>query len=337
MVPEFFADSAVAPDVAAALAALTPCNPFRTAQYADALRALGHSPWLLGTKEGGRLVAGCYASLAAGRLNRTLLVASLPAVGDHDVFWSGLIPFCQVHRVTSLELDSFAGTGTHIPPLAGAMERHERFEYVLDLDGPDWERRLARKHRQSIQKARHAGVTVRRTAGADACRDHVRLMSATMARRRARGEVVPDVDQDLTWSLLLTKMGAAELFQAVAGADVLASAMIMRSARGAYNQSAGTSQAGMQCGASHFLLYEVARALREESRVSFNLGGAEFNPGLRLFKSRFGARAVALESASVYLGGRVRRMLTAVARSLRQSRAIILRRAIPRSPARDQA
>jgi hypothetical protein len=337
MVPEFFADSAVAPDVAAALAALTPCNPFRTEQYAGALRALGQSPWLLGTKDGGRLVAGCYASLASGRLNRTLIVPSLPAVGDHDAFWNGLIPFCRAQRVTSLELDSFAGTGTRIPPLPGAMERRERVEYILDLDDPEWERRLARKHRQNIQKALHAGVLLRRTASADACRDHVRLMSATMARRHARGEAVPeDVDQELTWSLLLTQMGAAELFQAVAGADVLASAMIMRSARGAYNQSAGTSRAGMQCGASHFLMYEIARVLREESRVSFNLGGAEFNPGLRLFKSRFGAQAVALESASVYLGGRVRRTLTAVARSLRQSRANILGRAIPRPPARDQ-
>jgi hypothetical protein len=321
MVPEFFADAAVSPDVAAALAALTPCNPFRTERYAEALRARGQSPWLLGTMAGGRLVAGCYASLTCGRLNRTLVLPSLPTVSDRDVFWNGLIRFCVSHRVTSLELDSFAGTGTHVPPLPGAMERCERFEYILELDDPGWERRLARKHKQNIQKARHAGVKLRRTASADACRDHVRLMSATLARRRARGEVVPDeADQELTWSILLTKTGAAELFQAVDGAEVVSSAMVMRSTRGAYNQSAGTSGVGMQCGASHFLLYEAARALREESLVTFNLGGAERNPGLRLFKSRFGAKAVVLESASVYLGGRVRRTLTEVARSLRRHR-----------------
>jgi hypothetical protein len=82
----------------------------------------------------------------------------------------------------------------------------------------------------------------------------------------------------------------------------------------------------MKCGANHFLMYAIAKQLGEESAREFNLGGAESNPGLLLFKSRFGASPVYTESASFYLGSELRRSVTAAAQSLREYGSNILRR-----------
>lgn len=322
----FLAQDAVSPEHAATIVRLVPANPFCTKSYAEAMRAAGTQAWLLGTTQAGRLVSGCYGYLTAGRLNRVLRIPSLPHMAPDDAFWDGLVRFCASHGVTCLELNSFASPAVRIPPLRGEVERQDRCEYVLDLGDPEWEQRLARKHRQNIKRARQAGVTLRRAGSAEDCRKHVGLMAASMERRRRRGEQVPNgAEDELPWSLLFIQKGAGELFQAVAGNEVLSSAMILKAAEGAYNQSAGTSPAGMKCGASHFLIYAIAGLLQENSVRIFNLGGVESNPGLRLFKSRFGAASVSLESAVFYLGSDLRRRLTGAARSLRQNGAGLFR------------
>ena len=327
MATEFLAEKDVSPELASTLMKLAPANPFCTPSYAEAMAENGHQPWLLGIKRRGQVVAGCYGFLFSGRLNRGLQIPSLPDVPCDDVFWDGLLRFCSVHRITCLELQSFASSATHIPRLPGEVERQERCEYVLDLADRDWERKLARNHRRNIKMAMQSGLTVRRTGGVDACREHVRLMAATREGRLKRGEWIPPAAEDrLSWFLLLIEKGAGELFQTVAGRKALSSMMILRAAEGGYGETSGTSPDGMRCGASHFLIYSIARALREESMRVFNLGGAESNPGLSLFKSLFAATPVSLESASVYLGGDFRRRLTGTARSLRQSGRNLLRR-----------
>jgi hypothetical protein len=180
---------------------------------------------------------------------------------------------------------------------------------------------LARKHWYSIRRALQAGLTVRKAAGADACREHVQLRIASLERRSKRGELTPgDVEQGFPTALQLTEKGAGELFQAVVGREVLSSALVLMAAEGAYYDSAGTSSEGMKCGASHFLVYSIARALRERAVWTFNLGSAEPNTGLSLFKTRFGATPVPFQSATFHLGSVFRRKLTAAVLLLRQSR-----------------
>ena len=327
MATEFLAEKDVSPELASALMRLAPANPFYTQSYAEAMREDGRQPWLLGIKRRGQLVAGCYGLVFSGRLNRGLQISSVPDVPCDDDFWDGLLRFCSLQRITCLELQSFASSATHIPLLPGEVERQERCEYVLDLGDREWERKVAQKHRYSIRRALQAGVTMRRAAGADACHEHVQLRLASMERRHKRGELTSDeVEMGFSTALLLTEKGAGELFQAVAGGKELSSALVLKAAEGTYLESAGTSPEGMKCGASHFLIYSIMRVLREESIWVFNLGGAELDPGLSLFKSRFGATPVALESASFYLGSDFRRKLTDAARFLRQRGTSLLRR-----------
>jgi hypothetical protein len=327
MSSEFFAEKDASPELAFALMRLAPANPFCTRAYAEAMREDGHQPWLLGIKRKGQLVAGCYGFVFSGRLNRGLQISSVPDVPCDDDFWDGLLEFCSLQRITCLELQSFASSATHIPRLPGEVERQQRCEYVLDLGDREWEQRVAQKHRYNIRKALQAGVTLRNATGADACRAHVLLMAATWERLRKRGvSILFDVERLCAWSLLLTEKGAGVLFQAVTGGKALSSVMVLRAAEGVYEETAGTSPEGMRCGASHFLIYSIARALQKESVRVFNLGGAESNPGLNLFKSRFGATPVFLESARSNLGSDFRRKLTNAARSLRQSGASVLRR-----------
>jgi hypothetical protein len=335
MSTDFLAEDVVSPELAAAMIRLAPANPFCTKSYAEAMRALGQQGWLLGTERGGELIAGCYGFLSSGHLNRSLEISSLPDIPCDDAFWDGLMRFCSLHGITYLQLENSFLSGRHIPPLPGEVERRDIRQYVLDLGDPGWERKVARKHRQNIKRALETGATLRRTAGADACREHVRLMAMSMERLRKRGEAVSGAGVERQWSLCFqfTQKRAGELFQAVAGSEVLSSAVVLRAAEGAYYESAGTSPEGMKCGASHFLLYSIARVLREESVRTFNLGNAEVpgdpgasNPGLELFKLRFGATPVSVESATFYLGSNLRRRLTAAAHSLRQSGSALLRR-----------
>jgi len=326
----FLAENVVPPELAAALMRLAPANPFFTKSYADFMRAVGNQAWLLGSERRGELIAGCYGFISSGYLNRNLSIPSLPDVPCDDLFWDGLMRFCSLHRITYLQLDRSA-PGARIPPLPGEVERRAVCEYVLYLGDPEWERRLTQHHRRKIKRALQTGLTLHRTAGVDACREHLRLMAASMDRRRKRGEsIVGTVEGKLPEWILFIETGAGELFQAVAAGKVLSSVVVMRAAQGAFYESSGTSPEGTKCGASHFLLYSIARVLREESVRTFNLANAEApNPGLRLFKLRFGAVPVSHEAATFYFGSDLRRRLTAAARSLRQIGSAFLRRIGP--------
>lgn len=279
------------------LAALAPENPFVTEAYSEFRRAGGDRVWALSLTEESPL-SGCLAFERSGRLNRTLEVTSLPQLRDPEIFWRGLLAFCRRRRVTQLDVESFASRQAAIPTLPHESSRRSRVEYVLDLS-PSREIALSSNNRRSLNRARANALSLRRTTDISSAAVHEGLMRASMTRRAARGEAVEAVDGDTTTRRLLSS-GAGELFQAVdANGQVMSSVLVLRSLRGGYYQSAGTSPAGMECGASPFLITSIASALTDEGATVFNLGGAgPDNPGLQRFKSGFGARDVTLEAAS---------------------------------------
>jgi hypothetical protein len=311
----------------AEVSALAPANPFYTAAYLESRRALGHQPWMLCLSERARIRTACSAFMWAGRLHRTLEIPSLPPVDASERFWPELLEFCRRSRVSRLTVNSFGSSGVAIPPLPTKLSHRPRCEYVLDLVAGDLRGGLAMNHRRNINRARRAGLRTERAANPAACEEHARLIGASMRRRQERGEAVA-VDPDWRSWLAMGRAGAGEIFQAVLDRRVLSSVFVLRAKTGAYYQSAGTSPEGMAAGASHFLVYEIARVLRAESLSVFNIGGADSsNPGLLRFKRGFGAAPVPLEAAEFWLGSTSRaRLMSAVSALGRAARLSLERR-----------
>lgn len=326
MTREFFADPEPPTGRFEELASLYPANPLATGRYADAIASLGLQPWILGLRESGRIVTGCAAFVERGRLSRRLEIPSLPSTSEMESLRDGLIGLCRKLRISEVDLDSKCQSFVALPTLSREGVKRKRCEFVLDLERPLTTDGLGSNHKRNIKTALKAGLQVRRLRSEGACETHRRLMAASMRRRDERGEEVP-VEVEGAAALAFVRAGAGELFQALGGETVLSSILILRSGRGAYYQTSGTSPEGMDQGASHFLIFETAKVLQFESAISFNLGGAgEESQGLRRFKAGFGAAPVELEAARFQVGGRWQRRLVRAAATLYRAPSRLLDR-----------
>lgn len=296
---------------------LSPQNPFATIAYAKATQALGWQAWILG-ECADLLQTGCLAFLRRGRLNTSLEIPSFPKLRDPPIFAEGLRDFCRGSGVTRLEINTFASPPVTIPTICGDEVRTPRQEFSIDLHN-DLSAELRVNHRRNIKKAIQAGIQVEVRNSLDACVDHVRLIGNSMHRRIQRGEDIWGGNEEsyLQTARTLIEYGAGFLAQAVLKQRVLSSVLLLRSARGAYYQSAGTSPEGMEKGASQFLIYEMLLRMKADSCSVFYLGGASPGTGLALFKIGFGGRTLTLERRDVYVGSSVRKRLTQFIQLLR--------------------
>lgn len=293
-----------------------PDNPFLVAPYLRAQRALGQEGWLLGVEDGGAMQSAGLCFLKSGRIRRSLVIPSSPQVAADSPFWPGLDAFCRTHGITDLEISTFASPESIIPPMRGETERMQRTEYALWLRGSDLWAGVSKSHRDRIKKGRKNGLTVRREPSDTAIDAHVALHVTSMDRRKSRGENV-SLEFERSISAALLSAGAGELFQAMLGDHVASSLLVLRSTKGAYSESSGNSREGMNIGASHFLRYETAAALQAEGLEMFYLGGARAHEeGLRAYKAGFGTTPIDTEAVTAYVGGRLRRGMSAVVESL---------------------
>src|SRR5262249_8601762 len=330
MSTHFIAVPAAEGNIVAELGALLPANPSATASLFASMRQVGYAAWVLGLRDDtSGLECGCAAFLRTGRLNRTLEIPSLPAVGADNSFWDGLLEFCRHHGVTKLVLNTFGSPpGVEIPSLGTHCTWRSRCEFILDLSG-DLAAMLNPKHKASVKRAEKAGVEVRRTRSIGALISHQALICQSMNRRHSRGENVRPI-HSLRPSLehvAFLESGAGELFQAVCGETVLSSALVLHAPKGSYYQSAGTSPEGMAVGASHFLIHSIASQLRADGAQIFNLGGAneDEQSSLVRFKKRFGASRVPLPSATCYIGPAWRGRISRAIELIRSDRKRLLR------------
>jgi hypothetical protein len=240
----------------------------------------------------------CPALMRTGRLTRTVELPSVPAVPETHPFWEGLLRWCRAESVGRLEVNSFGSPACTIPAFDGEQYRRMRCEYVLRLP-PGGRLQCSTNHVRNIRRARRAGIDMRRTRTADARITHLELMSASMVRRRQRGEVISESEEAQRDQLNgFLDCEAGELCQALVGGTVVSSILVLLAERGAYYHSAGSSAEGMSCGASHALVADIAEQLRAAGHRQFNLGGVtEAGSGLEQFKAGFGADRVPLERA----------------------------------------
>lgn len=303
-----------------------PTDPFFSSAYAEALRSAGQQHWILSQRQQARMVSACPAFVTNGRLNRSLEIMSLPEMPDGEKFWNGVFSLCRQARISHLKVKTFISSGARIPALDGEISRRTRTKYVLDPKKADLWAGVSENHRRNIKRGRNVQLQVRRPSGEEACREHGRLVMASMTRRELRGERV-SADDEARIALAFDRTGAGELFQALLRDRVVASILVLRANKGAYYESAGTNAEGMTCGAAHFLLYEIVAALKEQGVEIFNMGGADpqLNPGLQRFKAGFGAVQMDLESAEFFLGNKVRQKLGIAAGLIRSTTHFINR------------
>jgi hypothetical protein len=321
----FFAEDPATTETCAVMSRLTPENPFYTPSYAQAQRDLGLQPILFGLRQNDTFAVLCPGFLRSGRLNCALEIPSLPSSPGSDTFWRGLLQFCRRRRVAHLAINTFCSPSVNIPEIGLQLARTARSEYILRLQEGDLLQSMHKEHRRLSRRAAEVIDEIRETADAAHCSEHVRVIEASMRRRRERGEEVPDASTTAVSAALLQN-GAGRLFQALAAGDVRSSILVITSPTGAYMHSAGTSREGMACGASHFLIHKISCRLREQGLALFNLGGTESrDSGLAEFKVRFGASVVDLEAAEFYLHSAWRRKVEAFLKLLLSYRHAVIR------------
>lgn len=301
------------------LTALAPANPFITPAYLRAKAALGLRPWLLGIRSAeGKWIAGCLAFVTPNRLLPTLRVPSVPALGEAaSIFWRGLVDFCESTGLCAAHINTAFSPPGKLPEFPRERLRRSRYEYVLDLTTADLRSGISTNHLRNIKRAQKNGIVIERTGTEQSCRQHAALVSASLKRRKNRGERLESRVDDRRTLPYLTE-GAGEIFRALRGGKVLSSVLVLMAPEGGYYQSAGTNAEGMACGACHLLVYEIARNFQAAGKRQFNLGGAApENSGLQQFKAGFGAARVELEAVEIVLGSAVRHILVDQLRSLR--------------------
>jgi len=282
------------------IAVLNPMNPFYTAQYMAYRCNQGFTPWIFVYGNHIQPNVYCPAFMKTGRLRRSLEIPSMPDIPVDEPFWPRLINFCRQQGISDLSVNSFCSQGGVIPQLDHETNRKARWEYVLHLKLPDLFMKMRKGHAYGIKRARKIGVEIQRTCDQEAAKVHARLISASMQRRRDRGEnVTTSAPTDL---LQLIESGAGEIFQAVLASQVISSNLILIAEKAGYTHTQGTSPEGMDCGAAHFLIHGIACALRQEGKEALNLGGTDDpNPesGLVKFKTGFGVatKKIELETA----------------------------------------
>jgi hypothetical protein len=296
-----------------------PANPFLTPSYVRAQKALGYDAWLLGLTDGAAPQASAVCLIRRSMLHRSMMIPAFPAVPTDSKFWAGLDSFCRERGVTDLELSTFANPGERIPALRGETERVERTEFEMNLLSTDLWAGISESHRERINQGRTHGLVLRRGRSEAAIDAHVTLHINSMDRRTLRGEIVAQTFERSIRAALLTS-GAAELFQAMLGDEVVSSLLVLRSSTGAYCESSGNSASGIKIGASHFLRYETALALQAEKTEVFYLGDARSTEAdLPRYTSGFGATAHPMASVIASTRSRLRRKISTVAKLIRDN------------------
>jgi len=288
-------------ELIAGIERLHPGIAFHSMRYTAAMISRGAVPVAIVFQEGRRLVAGCMAFMSGPWQARQLEIPSLTDMPDWARFTQGLAKICRRELAWSVSINTYGSSPLSLPMLPGLVKSRPRLEHILPLDQPIDRLEMAATHSRHIRRARRLGLSLRRSGEPGSLAEHVEAVESSMLRRRLRGENAPDsFDRDSAAALLRSRAG--ELYQIVDRRGVYASALVLTSEQSGYYHSAGVTSIGRHSGASHYLVYRICEALREEGKRVLNLGGAgPDNPGLARFKEGFGATAVQLEAAQLDL------------------------------------
>jgi len=288
---------------------ITPYTPFHYPPYVKLFSSLGEKPCTLALYDGSDIITGCIGFVTKGFMSGTLEIKTVPEIPYPDIFWDGVLKVCKKLKVWELIVGSSHSIKSEIPHLLGEIERHKRYEYVLDLNSEKLFKSISHGHYERIKKAKKKGLSVMRSTDKISIMNHLNLMKKSMIRRKERGENVI-IPNSINFQNLLLESKLGELFQVSKNDSVLSSVLVVKINKHAYTQTSGNSPKGMKIGTSHFLRFELANLLKKEGFIIFNIGGAsDDNVGLQKFKEGFGARRIELESASFSMVNPLKRII----------------------------
>ena len=274
-----------------------PENPFYNPAYAQALQRVGRAPFLLVQTTAHGEWSACLALIQTTWRGQVIMeLPSLTAPADPVRYWQQVESLCHDQGVGRLQLRTFGSQHSTVPSHSAETIRRPRTEWRIPLSAPDLTTGFSSHHRRQIRRGERSGLELRTGCTDTQAHHHQALVSAGQSRRRRLGKAAaPERHDPLVPALLRT--GAAQLYQAVLDGRISASVLVLVTRSGAYYHSAGVDEAGTRCGASHWLVAQVARRLSMDGCRMFNLGGTRASEqGLVRFKSGFGARPVELLS-----------------------------------------
>jgi hypothetical protein len=259
---------------------------------------MGQTPWSFVLERNGMREVIALGAHARGRLNSCLDISFIRSVEATGELWTGLTAFARETAVAQLLVEQICAAPDEatVPALPGESERYSNVKlYVWDLASDAWDRAISANHRRNIGRARKNGVELVSLPHPVAVRAHLNLIGASLMRRSVRGEPT-NLASDAREVSEILGTGHAELFQAAVDGEVVSSKIVYTLGPFAYYDSGGTSERGMSIGASHFLMYSIADALRKRGIVSLDLDVASVAAGgLARYKADFGAEQWVVE------------------------------------------
>lgn len=294
----------------AALAAAYPSNPFATRGYARARAQDGGRVFVLEFVSSGG-AERCLAVLEGGPLIGTLEIPSMPVLPAGD-FAPAIDQLVHQFRIGRLNLFSYHSAAARQPEWFPVEWRRGTDEFLWDLTRLPTVESLHKSGRQGVRLAERMGCRLVAESDRATLASHQALLASSRDRRLSRGDRTSPAPAGLRMRAFL-ESGVGQVFQVVEpGGAVHSSALVLRSARGAYLHSMGSSEQGFAIGAAKLLVFATAKWLHGHGTTEFNLGSAGTD-GLRRFKTIFGAVGRPVEAAVYRTMGRSRGRVLAIA------------------------
>jgi Acetyltransferase (GNAT) domain len=271
-------------------------------------------PWIfrLGRSERPESVVAGLAR--RGRWQRGLVLVATAASGLPGRMLDHLHDFARAHRLSNVMLE-WIGSASLPPTLERERQRRVGDTFIVPLDTVDPERPTSKNQRRNVRRARESGVDLVNLARDEAIEAHLAVCRSSLDRRAGRGETIEASLRPQVFEALVSS-DRGRLYQMGLGGRPLASDMIIRIGDAAWYFSGGTSSEGMRTGASHLLMFEIIRDLRESGCRRLNLGFTE-TAALARFKAGFGAQRIPMARVRADWGSPVQRVARWVASRMR--------------------
>jgi len=250
------------------------------------------------------------AVLEKGRAGNKLTIALSQPPESRSSFGALLDILCDRLGAIEAWVELITGVdcGAQLPSAEGEVSRYQSQRlYVVDLTKASTSSTYAKNTLRNIRKAERAGAVLRISDSTLSGEIHQKLVHASLSRRAARGEDIALRGADHRILQLLTT-GSGRFFQVELEGEIQSSNFVFSLGPYAYFYDGGSTPAGMDQGASHFLLDKTISHLRQSNYHTLNLGiAADGNEGLARFKEGFAPEPHFVERLVVRRGSMLQR------------------------------